>query len=306
MNVVEVKGVTKSFKDHFWTKKKTILAGIDFSVEEGSIYGFLGPNGAGKTTVIKILVGLLSPSSGNAEVLGHNVSTVNFKKDVGYLPENPYFYDYLKAHEFLRFYGELFSIDKKILNERVEELLNDVGLYGKRDLALRKFSKGMLQRIGLAQALINDPKLLILDEPMSGLDPIGRKTVRDIILKYAKKGKTIFFSSHILSDVEAICEQVSIIVEGKIKNSGYMRDLLNPKTHYHEIHIDQLKEEMLKGELLEKTEKSQRGKNLVLKAYSDEELKDLSEFLLKNEIKIHSILPVKETLDDLFVKRVEE
>ena len=306
MKIIELENIVKEFRDHFWTKKKRILNGISLSVNDGAIHGFLGPNGAGKTTAIKILMGLLFPTQGKARVLGCDISEVSFKREVGYLPENPYFYDYLNPKEFLRFYGELFKLDKRTIEKRLDDLLHEVGLAEYGDLQLRKFSKGMLQRIGLAQALINDPKLLILDEPMTGLDPIGRKTIRDVILRCKGAGKTIFFSSHILSDVEMICEEVSIIVHGKIMDSGYLRDLLNPKTYYYEVQIDQDKEAVLKEDYFTGRETQKRGKSIFIKVTSDVELKETTSFLLDKGVHILSVIPVKETLEDLFTRRVVE
>jgi len=302
--VIEVENLVKDFRDHFWKRKKRILDGVSFSVEEGSIYGFLGPNGAGKTTAIKIMMGLLFPTSGSARILDHDVSKVNFKKHIGYLPESPYFYDYLKAGEFIRFYADLFGIEKTEINRRVNRLLKEVGLENSEDVQLRKFSKGMLQRIGLAQALVNDPKLLVLDEPMTGLDPMGRKKIRDVILKCKEEGKTIFFSSHILSDVEMICDQVSIIVEGKIEDSGYLKDLLNPKVLFYEIQVDKENKSKLGSELLKDSKYIERGKSLFIKVSDENELRNISASFIDKGIDILSVIPIKETLEDLFVKKV--
>ncbi len=273
-------------------------------MEEGSIYGFLGPNGAGKTTTIKILMGLIFASSGWAKILGKDISHTAFKRDIGYCPESPYFYDYLKADEFLRFYADLFSVDRKLTDKRIPELLSLVGLADSQNVQLRKFSKGMLQRIGLAQALINDPKLLILDEPMTGLDPIGRKRIRDVILDCRERGKTVFFSSHILSDVEAICDQVSIIVGGQIVDSGYIKDLLNPKVIVYEVQIRALDKPKLPSKLTTSEKCVERGHSVFVKASDEKELRDINSSMIENGINILSIIPVKETLDDIFTKRV--
>ena len=304
--IIEAENLIKDFKTDFWKKTKRVLHGVTFGVDEGSIYGFLGPNGAGKTTTLKILMGLIFQTGGSAKIFGKDISEVSFKTDVGFLPENPYFYDYLKAYEFLRFYGELFGLAGREIKRRSDELLSDVGLSQERDVQLRKFSKGMLQRIGLAQAMINDPKLLILDEPMTGLDPIGRKQIRDLILKCRDRGKTIFFSSHILSDVEMICDKVSIIVGGKIVDSGYIKDLLNPKVLFYEVEVDQsFKNKLLEG-LLKDKERTERGKSLFIKARDEGELKKVNSFLIDRGVNIMSVIPVKETLEDLFVKKVEK
>lgn len=303
--VIKTENLIKDFREHFWSKKKRILDGVTFEVEEGSVYGFLGPNGAGKTTTIKILMGLIFPNRGNATILGKDISKVHFKKKVGYLPESPYFYDYLKAHEFVRFYGELFGLDRDTLKKRIDVLLEDVGLLDNKDTQLRKFSKGMLQRIGMAQALVNDPELLILDEPMTGLDPVGRKKVRDIILKCRDQGKTIFFSSHILSDVEMICDKVSIIVGGKIIDSGYMKDLLQPKVKYYELEIDRSDKVKLEGYDISRDNIIERGKNIFLNVADEAELKKINSYLIDKGVHVNSVIPIKETLEDLFVEKIK-
>ena len=303
--IIEIENLIKDFREDFWKKKRNALSGVTFSVSDGTIYGFLGPNGSGKTTTIKILMGLLFPTSGSAKILGHDISEVGFKKDIGYLPESPYFYDHLKAGEFLQFYGELFGLPKKDINIRIDRLLEEVGLSSEKNVQLRKFSKGMLQRIGLAQAMINDPKLLVLDEPMSGLDPIGRKNVRDIILRCKERGKTVFFSSHILSDIEMICDQVSIIVSGKIVDSGYIKDLLNPKVLYYEVEIEEKNKGSLGKSFLGDKSISERGNSLFIKIMGEEELKKINKHLVEKGVNVASVIPIKETLEDLFVKKVE-
>ncbi|MBM4124508.1 MAG: ABC transporter ATP-binding protein, partial [Nitrospira sp.] len=200
--------------------------GLSLSVRRGEIYGFLGPNGAGKTTTMKILLGLTRASGGTAEVLGRPVGDVGVRREIGFLPESPYFYDYLTAEEFLAFYGHLAGLEGIGLKQRMERLLALVGLTEARGRQLRKFSKGMLQRIGLAQALIHDPELVILDEPMSGLDPIGRKEVRDLILALRDQGKTVFFSTHIISDVEVLCDRVGVVTKGRLLASGTVDELV--------------------------------------------------------------------------------
>jgi ABC-2 type transport system ATP-binding protein len=207
-------------------RKVTALEGLDLEVHAGEIFGFLGPNGAGKTTTMKILMGLIHPTSGRARLFGQPLGDVGVKQHIGFLPESPYFYDYLTADEFLLFYGQLFGMPRVELKHRIDELLTLVGLSKSRSMRLRRFSKGMLQRVGLAQALINDPQLVILDEPMSGLDPIGRKEVRDLILHLKERGKTVFFSTHILSDVETICNRVGILINGRLREIGSVEELL--------------------------------------------------------------------------------
>jgi len=218
--------LSKQFVVGLRQRKVTALQGLDLKIDAGEIFGFLGPNGAGKTTTLKILMGLIHPTSGRASLLGRPLGDVGVKQQIGFLPESPYFYDYLTADEFLLFYGQLFGMSRVELKRRIDELLDLVGLEKSRSLRLRRFSKGMLQRVGLAQALINDPQLVMLDEPMSGLDPIGRKEVRDLILHLKEQGKTVFFSSHILSDVETICNRVGILINGRLREIGSVEELL--------------------------------------------------------------------------------
>ncbi len=221
-----VEGLCKTFRPPFRLKKVRAVRSVSFTVNPGEVFGFLGPNGAGKTTTIKVLTGLIRPTAGRATVLGGPPTSIQVKARVGFLPEQPYFYDYLKPTELLDIFGRLFGMDRSTRRRRIHELLEAVGLAHAKDRTLRKFSKGMLQRVGLAQALLNDPELLILDEPMSGLDPIGRKEVADLIASLKARGKTIFFSSHILADIERLCDRVVILDRGEIKAEGRLDDLL--------------------------------------------------------------------------------
>ncbi len=213
------------------------VRGIDLQVERGEIYGFLGPNGAGKTTTIKMLMGLIHPTAGGGTLLGHPLGHREARARLGFLPEHPYFYEHLQPVEFLDFYGRLFRLTARERKQRADALINRVGLDHARGRPLRKFSKGMIQRIGIAQALINDPDLVVLDEPMSGLDPMGRKDVRDIIFELKEQGKTVFFSSHILQDVEMICDRVAIVVRGRVRNQGALHTLLETPTHRVDITV---------------------------------------------------------------------
>ncbi|MGH7480453.1 MAG: ABC transporter ATP-binding protein, partial [Candidatus Methylomirabilales bacterium] len=205
MVVLKTEGLTKEYRIGFWRTRVRVLHDLNLEVHQGEIFGYLGPNGAGKTTTLKLLMGLIYPTAGRASILGRDVQDVAVKAQVGFLPENPYFYDYLTGREFLHFYGQLFGLAYRDRRQRIDELLHAVGLSKAAELQLRKYSKGMLQRIGLAQALINDPQVIVLDEPTSGLDPVGRKEVRDLILDLKGKGKTVFFSTHIVPDAEMIC-----------------------------------------------------------------------------------------------------
>jgi ABC-2 type transport system ATP-binding protein len=218
--IVQVEGVVKDFRPGFGLRRKRVLHGISFGVHEGEIFGFVGPNGAGKTTTLKVLMGLIRASEGRASILGCDVAQTAFRRHVGFLPENPYFYDYLSGREILGFYAKLSGLPRNLRTERVEMLLEWVGLAHAADARLRTYSKGMLQRVGIAQALVHDPRVVFLDEPMSGLDPIGRKEIRDLILRLRSEGKTVFMNTHILPDVEMVCDRVAIIVKGRIRHEG--------------------------------------------------------------------------------------
>ncbi len=225
--VVEIENLVKDYDVGFWRKRKVrALDGLCLTVNQGEIFGFLGANGAGKTTTLKLLMRLIFPTDGSARILDHEISDVSMHSLIGYLPENPYFYDYLTALEFLNFCGQIFGFSKVDRNNRSKQLLSRVKLdETKWNTQLRKFSKGMLQRVGLAQALVNDPEVVFLDEPMSGLDPIGRREVRDLIAVLREEGKTVFMCSHILSDIEVLCDRVAILRRGRLAHVGYLDDL---------------------------------------------------------------------------------
>jgi ABC-2 type transport system ATP-binding protein len=224
--VVEVEGLVKDYRPGFGVRKKRVLEGISFRVREGEIFGFVGPNGAGKTTTLKILLALIRPSGGRAQVLGRDVRETAFRQHIGFLPENPYFHEFLTGREFLRFYARLAGLARARREERIETLLGWVGLPHAADTRLRAYSKGMLQRLGIAQALVHDPSVVFLDEPMSGLDPLGRKDIRDLILRLKREGKTVFMNTHILPDVEMLCDRVAILVQGRIRFEGHSEDFL--------------------------------------------------------------------------------
>ena len=227
MSVVEIQNLSKDYELGFLRKRKVrALDTLSLTVEQGEIFGFLGANGAGKTTTLKLLMRLTFPTEGTARILGLDINNVSMHQRIGYLPENPYFYDYLTAREFLEYCAELFGFSSVTRRERATDLLRSVHLEEKAwNTQLRKFSKGMLQRVGLAQALINDPEVVFLDEPMSGLDPIGRREVRDLIASLRQTGKTVFMCSHILSDIEVLCDRVAILKKGKLAHIGRLNEL---------------------------------------------------------------------------------
>ena len=238
MSIVNTENLTKEFKGDLFTRRTVkALDNLNLQVESGEIFGYLGPNGAGKTTTFKLLLGLIFPTSGTASVFGENIREVRFKKRVGFLPEQPYFYDYLTGEEFLDFYAQLFRLNKKTRKQKIHSLLEAVGLEQSASTQLRKFSRGMLQRIGIAQSLINDPELVILDEPLSGLDPIGRREIRDIIFHLKDQGRTVIFSSHVLSDVEMICDRIGILMQGRLQNVERVDEFLNVELESVEISV---------------------------------------------------------------------
>src|SRR5713101_5150528 len=221
MAAIEILGLEKSYSVGFWRKRpKCALRPLHLQVESGEIFGFLGPNGAGKTTTLKLLMGLIYPTGGAARILGRSIADVAMHRSVGYLPEQPYFYDYLTARELLDYFARFFGYTAAERRERVGRFLGLVGLEAAGGVQLRKFSKGMLQRVGMAQAILHDPEVVILDEPMSGLDPLGRREVRDIILDLKRQGRTILFSTHILSDAEMLCDRLAVLVGGKLQGIG--------------------------------------------------------------------------------------
>src|SRR5256885_6989747 len=226
MAAIEILGLEKTYTVGFWRKKpKQALKPLHLKVEDGEIFGFLGPNGAGKTTTLKLLMGLVFPTAGTARILGMAIDEPRMKAQIGFLPEQPYFYDYLPASDLLNYYGQLSGVNAKLRSRRVSEVLNLVGLPDVGGMQLRKFSKGMLQRVGIAQAVLHNPKLVFFDEPMSGLDPMGRREVRDLMEQLKHEGKTVFFSTHILSDAEALCDRVAIIHRGELRGIGAVAEL---------------------------------------------------------------------------------
>jgi len=300
---LKIENLHKSFKTGFALKKKKILKGISINVEPGEIFGYLGPNGAGKTTTIKCILGLIFPEQGDIEILGYPYLSLKSKEKLGFLPENPYFYDYLNAEEFLDFYNRLYHIPSEQTKEKIRSLLELVGLEKAKDLQLRKFSKGMLQRIGLAQALINDPELVILDEPLGGLDPLGRKEMRDIIFQLKEKGKTVFLSSHILQDIEMICDKVAIIMDGQIVSQGKLQELISEKILFTEMIVSGIDKSDLEPLAEEITF---QGDKTFIKVFREENIKDILALVQEKKGKLHSLLPRTPTLEDLFVGTVKK
>ncbi len=303
MKALEIKGLKKSFRSNFLFKKYTILKGIDLDVEKGEIYGFLGPNGAGKTTTIKCVMGLLTPDAGEILVDGQPARAKTARRRIGFLPENPYFYDYLTARELLGFSAALFNLPAAETKDRIAALIHRVGLSGHEDLKLRKFSKGMIQRLGLAQALVNDPDLLILDEPFSGLDPVGRKDLRTLILSLRDAGKTVFFSSHILQDMEMMVDRVGIILHGAMRRQGKLSELIAHSTQYYEVVCDHIGEKELAA--IQESFTRRDGQFIITLA-SDADVNLVVESIIHNSGRIVAVTPVKMTLEDIFFSEMSE
>ncbi len=286
-------------------RRVAALKNLNLTVEEGEIFGLLGPNGAGKTTTLKILMGLIYPTHGTAFIMGKPLGDKRVKELIGFLPENPYFYEYLRGWEFLDYYGQLYGISKLKRRARIEELLALVGLTEAANLPLKGYSKGMLQRIGLAQALLNDPQIVVLDEPQSGLDPFGRKEIRDIILQLRDKGKTVFFSSHILSDAELICQRVGILNRGELIAVGALRDLLSTRVKEYEIVATNLTAAEVK-ELGQNAQRVVQQKDEVMFVVTQKEVADrILTYLVKpGNNRLVSFTPRQETLEEYFIQQI--
>ncbi len=307
MLALEINKLTKDYSVGFW-RKRTVRAldGLSLQVEVGEAFGFLGPNGAGKTTTLKILMRLIYPTAGEARILGRSLDDMQMRARIGYLPEQPYFYDYLTAREFLLYCGKLFGLSKAETMRRTEQLLEKVGLAESADKHLRKFSKGMLQRVGLAQALINDPEVLFLDEPMSGLDPLGRREVRDLIAQLRAQGKTIFFSSHVLSDVEALCDHVAILNRGRLVEAGRLSEILRSRSSELETVVSGVDELALAELRTFAVAVTPTPEGARLRLRSDRELEYLLAIVHRAGGRLISANPVRESLEDLFVREVSE
>lgn len=304
--IVQINELSKTFRVGFWGRKVSAVERVSLDVRQGEVFGLLGPNGAGKTTTLKMLLGLIYPTNGAAFLFGRSVGDLQAKSKVGFLPESPYFYDYLTGREFLKFYGHLFGLRGAALEKRVDSLLETVGMTHAKDLQLRKFSKGMLQRVGIAQALINDPELIILDEPMSGLDPIGRKEVRDLILRLKESGKTVMFSSHILHDAEVLCDRVAMIMKGKLVACGQVSDLIERGTTQEvEMVIDRLLPEALERIKPLSTKVVLQGERVMVALTSQQNVDQAIDIIRSTKAKLVALTPHKSSLEDLFIREAK-
>jgi ABC-2 type transport system ATP-binding protein len=307
--VIEIEGLTKDYEVGFWKKRQVrALDNLSLSVARGEIFGFLGGNGAGKTTTLKLLMRLIYPTAGRARILGRDINDVAMHQRIGYLPENPYFYDYLTARELLEYCAELFGYDKAERKRRAETMLSRVHLDEKAwDKQLRKFSKGMLQRTGLAQALVNDPEVVFLDEPMSGLDPIGRRQVRDLIATLRDEGRTVFMNSHILSDIEALCDRVAILKGGKLSAVGRLEDLRRASGEQNRVEIiaANTTADTLRGLLTLKDCAVTPAPSGARIEVADESDVDAALVALRQaNARLVSVQPARQSLEDLFVQNI--
>lgn len=303
-----IQDLTKEYAVGFWRPRPyRALDRLTLSIEPGEVFGFLGPNGAGKTTTLKLLMQLIFPTSGRAEILGRPVGDVATRRRIGYLPENPYFYDYLTAEELLTYFAQLLDVPAADRTRRVSDLLDRVGLGRERRFQLRKFSKGMIQRVGIAQALLNNPDVIFLDEPMSGLDPLGRRDVRALILELREQGRTVFFSSHILADAEALCSRVAVVAGGRLAATGRLAELAEFRIRGWELVVANVSPaalERLRPVATRLTEISAGRYTVELPLTASPER--LIPALADGGATLVSLNPLRETLEDFFVQRIAE
>ena len=300
--LIAVEALHKVFRQGFFMRRVVAVKGVSFTVDRGDIFGFLGPNGAGKTTTIKMLTGLIRPTSGRARVFGRDVDDPKARERVGFLPENPYVYPYLSPTEFVELCARLSGLSRRAARDRTRRVLAQVGVAYAADRPVRRLSKGMLQRTGLAAALVADPELLILDEPMSGLDPVGRKEVRDLILDERKAGRTIFFSTHILSDVETLCDRVSILRRGEVVVSGRLGDLLKREVRRTDVTLVHAGAELVQSFRASGHTVRSVGEHTIVELEGTQKVAEVLRAALAAGADVSEVIPRHETLEDLFVR----
>ncbi|MCP4905673.1 MAG: ABC transporter ATP-binding protein [bacterium] len=302
--IIRVQNVVKDFRPGFGLVRKRVLHGVTFEVHDGEIFGFVGPNGAGKTTTLKILMGLIRPTEGSASILGCDVEESEFRRQIGFLPENPYFYPFLTAREILDFHARLSGVSASDRSARVDELLGQVHLGHAADARLRTYSKGMLQRVGVAQALIHDPKVVFLDEPMSGLDPIGRKEIRDVILSLRAEGKTVLMNTHLLHDVEMICDRVAIIVKGAIRHQGRIEDFMPDTGRRTDIVLAQLSPEIA-DQIHERFDLEMHGLGERIEIrVAEKDVHNVLGLVMTAGAQVVSVMPHRNSLEEVFLDAV--
>ena len=305
MHAIEIIALTKEYRVGFWKSRvKRALNSLTLQVESGEVFGLLGPNGAGKTTTLKILFRLVFPTSGTARILGKELNDTRMHQRVGYLPEHPYFYDHLTPDELLHYTGGLFGMSRDALRRRVNQLLDQVGLAESRNVPLRRFSKGMVQRAGIAQALINDPDVVFLDEPMTGLDPIGRREVRDLVLQLREAKKTVFFSTHILSDAETLCDRVAILNRGQLQGCGELRQILSLGASATELILENPPEGILQELRPLVFSMVRTGDRVRLEIREEANTEKVLGHCVGGKVKVVSLNPVKMSLEDYFMAKV--
>jgi ABC-2 type transport system ATP-binding protein len=301
--VIRTEGLTKIYKGELGQKPVIGIEALDLDVREGEVFAFLGPNGAGKTTTIKLLTRLLFPTKGNILIMGLPLTSRDAMRRVGYLPEQPNLYGYLTGREFLDFIARIFSLPSDLRKKRILEVLGLVGLSDQAGRAIRTYSRGMIQRLGLAQALINDPDLLILDEPMSALDPIGRKDFRDIILSLKKAGKTLFFSSHILSDAEMVADRIGILKKGRMVQTGRLDDLMGSGTGTVEVTFIPKRGKPVKS-ALQRYNFEEQGRKILVRLEREDDLPGLLRSVTRAGAKLVSVIPQRKSLEDIFMAEI--
>lgn len=306
MSRIRAVGLAKTFRTGFWMRPVEAVRGIDLQVREGEIFGFLGPNGSGKTTTIKMLTGLILPTRGQAWIHDIPVGNPDSRQGLGFLPEGTFFHEYLTATEFLEMHGQLLNIPKTLLRERIPALLERLGLTHAADRQIRRYSKGMRQRAGLAQALIGDPDTVILDEPMSGLDPLGRKDVRNLILSLRDEGKTVFFTSHILQDAEMICDQVAMITNGRIVRQGYLDDLLGQEITGVELVVEGISESLYEQLRADSQRAVVQGGRFQFDFADEASAEKALDRVREHQGRIRSLAPHRQSLEDLLVADIRE
>ena len=307
MSAIHTQGLSKDYRVGFWGRPLSILRDLCLDIPAGEVFGYLGPNGAGKSTTIKVLLGLVQPTAGQAFVLGHPAGDVRARGQIGFLPENPSFYEYLTGEEFLKYCGRLLGMTGARLKEQVRSLLPEIGLERAGGKQIRKYSKGMVQRLGLAQALLGDPKLLILDEPMSGLDPIGRKEVRDLILRQKAAGRTVFFSTHILPDVEMICDRVGILVGGRLVKTGPVNELLGEDLESIEVTAVAVPESVRHAVERWAIEPGfHQGDRVTFRLKGETELREVLAILVQARNGVLSVVPQRRSLEEIFLAASQE
>jgi len=301
MPAIETIGLEKTYSVGFWRKRpKRALHPLNLAVEEGEIFGFLGPNGAGKTTTLKLLMGLVFPTGGTARILGMEVNDPRVKAQIGYLPEQPYFYDYLTANELLEYYAQISGVAARERRPRVSAALAQVGMAESSHLQLRRFSKGMLQRVGIAQAILHEPRVIFLDEPMSGLDPIGRREVRDLIEGLKRQGRTVFFSTHILSDAEALCDRVAVVHKGELRGIGVIADL----TSTVEARVEVVWQGDVPPDLRALTAECHVTGDMARALVAEPQLDAAIDAVRRAGLRLVSVTPIRATLEDYFVQKL--